>query len=287
MLRAIKTFIVRKYINTANVNYPKMLVLKGDYQSGEILSQGYYEKPFVDFIAKNIHKLCPDAKNGIMIDIGASYGTYSLFFAKYFKQIIAFEPGENSFNILMANIKINNINNILTQNCGLANFEGKAKFIVPDNDNGSAFVIPHGSEKKYSKAKTYSVGVKQLDSYMSNLKQYDSFRVELIKIDAEGMEESILKSSEHLIKQHTPVILFEAFTSDKLVATKKLLDSFGYNYYVELIQSRRIWENKYLNLLTFILTPDFLKKVKISSIKNKNYQVIVAQKSCSTKSKIH
>ena len=271
---ALKTLMVRKYLNFENSNYPKMLVLKGDHQSGEILALDCYEKVFIDFFKKNMKFICPDSENKIMLDIGASYGTYCLNFSPFFKKLIAFEPAKVSFTILNSNIKINNLQNIISENVGLSDFDGTANIVVPKGDNGSAFILKNNKNIDLINNNLYEVDVKSLDLYVKN--NLKDVKIGLIKIDAEGLEPDILKASKDTIIQNLPVILFESHGAKQLVKVINILQEFGYYNFYKLTQSRRLWKNKMFNYIEFLFRPNFLKVNEIKDIKDENYQVVIA-----------
>ena len=66
--------------------------------------------------------------NGLVIDIGAHSGIYSLVAASANKQssIVAFEPHPNNFDLLSKNIQINEFSNITSDNRAISNKTGKA-----------------------------------------------------------------------------------------------------------------------------------------------------------------
>lgn len=57
-----------------------------------------------------------DISNITIIDGTAGIGGNTISFAKYFKNVIGFEIDENRFNILNNNLKVYNLNNVITYN---------------------------------------------------------------------------------------------------------------------------------------------------------------------------
>ena len=68
--------------------------------------------------------------NGLVLDIGAHSGIYSLVAASANKQssIVAFEPHPNNFDLLCKNIQINEFSNITSDNRAISNKTGKVVF---------------------------------------------------------------------------------------------------------------------------------------------------------------
>ena len=58
-------------------------------------------------------------KNKIALDIGANIGTHTVYLSEYFKEVHGFEPQRKVFNLLKANVEINNCHNVKLHNFGL------------------------------------------------------------------------------------------------------------------------------------------------------------------------
>jgi hypothetical protein len=83
-------------------------VFANDY-IGNIIeaNNDYYEKIELDKFLEYI------PKNGIIYDIGANIGNHTLFFSRYTlpQKIFAFEPIKEVCEVLVHNLRKNNINN--------------------------------------------------------------------------------------------------------------------------------------------------------------------------------
>ena len=152
-------------------------------------------------------------KNWVMIDIGANIGTYSIAcVAAGAEEIYAIEPG-NTFTRLKENVKLNNLDNIIsTFNFGIANFEGNMKWYEELSNIGNAHLVKDIKDIDLSKTKTLlnkkflEVKVKKLNSF---IKENNINKIDLIKIDVEGMEFQIIESIEEIIKIQQPIFLIE------------------------------------------------------------------------------
>lgn len=124
-------------------------------------------------------------ENDQFIDIGANIGTYSILASKLTNCLsIAFEPSLNNFNILSANISLNNLKDkIKLYNIALGSknemqtigFKGELTYITSNKD-----------------LSLQNVNVKQLDTILDY--------ANLIKIDVEGYEENVLKGAIKILK---------------------------------------------------------------------------------------
>ena len=152
-------------------------------------------------------------KNWVMIDIGANVGTYSLACtAAGAKKIYSIEPG-NTFEKLNNNVKLNNLEKIIsTFNFGIANFEGNMRWYEELSNIGNAHLVKDITDIDLSKTNTLlnnkfmEVKVKKLTSF---IKENNINKIDLIKIDVEGMENEILESIEEIIKFQKPIFLIE------------------------------------------------------------------------------
>ena len=131
------------------------------------------------------------------VDIGANVGIYSFFFKKSFKKIDSFEPlMEISYRLKPFQNEFFKIHNI-----ALSNKNEKLKFYIPyfDGDLNPACA---SLELREGKCEEKIVDVRTLDSY-----KYDD--VDLIKIDVEGHEESVILGAIETLKKSSPILIVE------------------------------------------------------------------------------
>ncbi len=131
------------------------------------------------------------------IDVGANVGIYTYFFSKHFESIDAFEPLEEiCYRISKLDRK-----HIATHNVALSNKGGSLTFYIPII-NGSPNAPLASLERRMAPFETRQVMVKKLDDY-----NFDD--VDLIKIDVEGHEDSVIEGAEQTIKRTKPLIIVE------------------------------------------------------------------------------
>ena len=131
------------------------------------------------------------------LDIGANVGIYSFHFRKTFKYVDAFEPLEEVSYRLHA-LQNNSLN---VHNVGISNTRGEIKFFIPYL-NGKKSPALASLEKRKGKCEQRSIRVKTIDDY--NFKDVD-----LIKIDVEGHEESVIKGANKTIQETMPILIVE------------------------------------------------------------------------------
>jgi len=134
----------------------------------------------------------PD-KDCIVVDIKAHIGVYTIKTAKVVGNkglVLGIEPDPENYNLLIKNIKINNYTNIFAVNLALAYYESRGKlYTFSDSDAASL---------KTKSNRWIMVHVIKLDNLLNRLK---ITKIDIIKIDAEGMELEILMGAQQLISK--------------------------------------------------------------------------------------
>lgn len=177
-------------------------------------SKNYFEESFLKYVDKYI------GENAIIIDIGANIGNHTLYWANesHAKKIYAFEPIPHTFEILKKNIEINNLQDrVKLHNIGLADQEcsGEIKCFCKQNIGGTRL-------KKLQSDTKFTMPLTTLDSF-----NITEDKVDLIKIDVEGMDNEVLLGSKNTIAKYKPVIVIESF-ADSFEKTNSILEEYGY-----------------------------------------------------------
>jgi len=202
-----------------DTRYGKMLYNKNDIIIGkslELYGEWYQSemelmKPFI-------------SPGSTCIDIGAHIGAHTLFFAQAVGPkgtVIAFEPQLAMFQLLCANVALNDHLNVLTINTALFNKSctellPKLNYRKKGNFGAVGFVASGG----------YPVKVKALDNYAFPA-------VNLIKIDVEGVEKFVIEGARATIQRHQPLIYAENHNKvleKELIALLKSLDYVVYQH---------------------------------------------------------
>lgn len=176
--------------------------------------------------------------NRRFLDIGANVGVYSFYFRNIFRNIDAFEPiAEITYRLKSLQAPHIHIHNI-----ALSNRAGDINLNIPII-NGITTPARASIETRDSKNIKRNVKIRTVDSY-------DFDDIDLIKIDVEGHEESVIKGAQNTIKKTLPIILVE-------------------------IEQRHINKNIseiYKKIIDMNYNGFFLDKGKLTSINNFNYE---------------
>lgn len=161
-------------------------------------SRGFYELDWIRLIA-NMMKWAD-----CFVDIGAHVGTFSLTVgqAEPKKKVIAIEALKNNFDLLVCNIKTNQLKNIETIWGAVADETGTKRFYAnPLNDGGGSLIPLQAYQtggvvmnaSRYQKNHPSFVGYQDVPAY-----RLDAFITQksIVKIDVEGSEIEVLKSGE-------------------------------------------------------------------------------------------
>ncbi len=210
----------------ASTDHGTMIVNRFDYKmeseaSGfgvgfKILNETSYEHSEISvgsFILASRRKHFGDGV--VAVDCGANIGTHTVEWAKQMAKwgsVIAIEAQERIYYALAGNVAINNCFNVKLIHAAVGNRNGLMKIPNPDHFVPSSFGslelrpprVPEniGQKIDYSDSALVSVRAITLDSLALR-------RVDLLKIDVEGMECEVLEGAKRTIRQFLPVIIIE------------------------------------------------------------------------------
>jgi FkbM family methyltransferase len=154
-----------------------------------------YEYPLPIIVASIVKK------GDIVIDIGANFGYYTIFFSKLVGKegkVYAFEPEPRAFLILKNKAK--RLKNVILERKAIGDKNARIKFYVDKSIAGSSIF----KDAIYSLEACIPVDMISLDEYFRNLKG----EIALIKMDVQGAEFLVLKGMKNLIKK-VKAIIFE------------------------------------------------------------------------------
>ncbi len=158
----------------------------------------FFKKYGLDYIAVSSKE---KLKNSTIIDCGAYIGDSAFIFEKELspKEIICIEPDEKNFEILLENIKLNNLNEkIKPLKCAISDKEAKGEIHLSTSMGGYIIETEKGK-----------VQISTIDNLIFN--QFKSQNVGLIKMDIEGYELLAIKGAKETIKKFKPVLIISLY----------------------------------------------------------------------------
>ncbi|MEK6887269.1 MAG: FkbM family methyltransferase [Nanoarchaeota archaeon] len=183
-----------------------------------VISDVWIQKPYKLLFEVNNPK--------IILDFGAHIGSFSIMAAKKYpnSKIYAFEASNENFLNLQKNIKINNIKNIRTFNIGISDKNAILRFFINEKNTILNTFI---NTAQFNNSKNYKVRCKKLSTLFNELKIK---HCDFLKLDVEGFEYRILKSSEKngVLKNIGALTAEIDVTSSNFKKTTALLNRNGF-----------------------------------------------------------
>lgn len=206
---------------TMIVNRLDFLLDRPGYAVGvgcEILENSQYEMREIDLIIGLLELRREYNGPGVIaIDGGANIGVHTIEMAKAmsnYGQVVAIEPQERIFYALAGNIVINNCHNACAIQAGLAEKAGMAEMPVPDYTRPASY---GGCELRPppvgGMVSTGQVTADRAPVRLMRIDDLDLNRIDLIKLDLEGMEVAALEGGAEAIQEHHPLLVVEHIKS--------------------------------------------------------------------------
>ncbi len=266
--------LAKKYINQ---NYLRMATISYDGISNYTNIYGFYENEII-LTLKEIFK--KNKINNYFIDVGANYGTYSLYFSKNFRKVYSIEAAPKMFKLLQINCEY--FKNIKTFNVAVSDNQ-LSKFFYIDNKNFGANSL---IKKRFNKK--IKVKCDTLDRLINKQNIKNSF----IKIDTEGSEINVLKGMKKIFKSQNLIIGIEQldeefYAKDELMTSNciEFLKKNKFKYFYEIKVNE--WRYNYiflsklfkiLEIIFFVKPYTKIKFKKIYNFEKKIYQQIICSR---------
>jgi FkbM family methyltransferase len=157
--------------------------------------------------------------HGIVLDAGAHVGLFSLRAAAYAARVIAIEPHPGNFSLLRINLRANDAVTVEPRNLALCDVAGEADFFEGDHSDAGS-LMSFGTRR-------HRVGSVTLDQMIGELGAVD-----LLKLDIEGAEFSVLQSaSDETLARIAAIVaeLHPAGHGERIHAAANRLASIGFD----------------------------------------------------------
>lgn len=172
----------------------------------------------------------------VAIDCGANLGVHTVEWAKAMTgwgSVVAIEAQERIYYALAGNIALNNCFNAQALHAAVAATRGTMKMPRPDYTSEASF----GSLELRKRADTEFIGqpIDYSEAAMAEIAtvSIDSLglsRVDLIKLDVEGMEWEALQGAARCLQERRPIVYVETIKSDK-AQLLSWLGGLGYSFF--------------------------------------------------------
>ena len=166
------------------------------------------------------------------IDVGAHVGLYALLAAHATPagRVLALEPVPATLQRLRRNVALNGLENVECLGVAASDASGEATMQVPKDS-----LIPCSaglsSEAFRSWADAYSAIIVKTETLDRLVEARGFRRVDLLKMDTEGTEASILRGARRVLQEHRPSIICEVLEgAHSAAALEALLVPLGYRF---------------------------------------------------------
>ncbi len=208
-----------------------MIVNPNDqYISRSLMYTGEWE-PHITNILKSFLK-----EGMTMIDVGANIGAHTLISSKLVGnsgKVFAFEPCKINHDILIQNCLINKCSNTIIFKLGCSD-NSNNMFIdqkwnkTNKEDNYGCITLQPTSTNENDE----QIDIISLDELLTNVFNSSDFeeknkRIDLIKIDAEGMEDKVLLGFKKLIEKYKPFMIVEIHPGE-LKDVRQIIENMNY-----------------------------------------------------------
>jgi len=192
---------------------------------------------YMEIFKENHHFLIPEfsgKSENLVVDIGANEGYYTLKLKQNNAKckVIAVEPNPLAFEILKKNLKVNKLQNVILVNKAICSKSGKMGFEMVVNvsaigaKNLRIMQRPWLKKEMIEKIKVDCITLSEL------FRDYKIEKVDILKIDVEGMELKILKSGKNLLNKICKIVV-ECHSEQIKANLKRFLKEKGFKLIFE------------------------------------------------------
>lgn len=214
---------------------PTLVNLQDVYVGNAIATYGEYGELEFDFM----RKLIQPGRDAV--EVGANMGSHTVPLARevaaHGRRLLAVEPQPVVFQNMCANVALNRLLNVHTENCACADSPGWLSFDTPDytatgNFGGVSMQAPAvprvGMQRVQNVQNVRSV---PLDDLLD-----ETWSVGFLKIDVEGFEQQVLQGARNTIARDRPFIYLE---NDRVEKSRDLIEwlwTAGYKIWFHMPQ---------------------------------------------------
>jgi FkbM family methyltransferase len=226
----------------------RIVVDRNDKTSRRLFYLGTYENEVGTVLASYLRP------GMTFLDVGANVGIFSILAAQLVGptgRVFSFEPELNNFRRFVRNLSINHFTNITVNRLALMDRVGSISLKVLAEDGWGMYSSVGEPLRGVKDPKGLSghivrqrVECSTLDDFV---RQNRLGRIDMVKVDVEGAELSILKSGKRLLGgESAPVLIveFNRITTRAcgydLVTLKKYLEALGYTLYRVIEEGRTL-----------------------------------------------
>ncbi|KAL6073488.1 FkbM family methyltransferase [Balamuthia mandrillaris] len=235
---------------------------KDIYISKALASGSFFEQNELYTVTRGI------PKQGIVFDVGANIGIWTIWLGARGNQVYSFEPIQDSFSLLTRNVAMNGLSErVHCYNNALGDRNAITRIEVNQNNRGGSFI-----RDLLGFVPEQNIALVTLDGLLPELERRHgaNFEVELMKVDVEGYEGRFLLGASQFMARHTPKVIFMEITPNSLQGVgcnafnmlEHLVTTFRYYPHSDRLQpipDLKAWVSSIHGLRNIVLSQDPLE----------------------------
>jgi FkbM family methyltransferase len=201
------------------------------------LGVGWQLRKYNEYDAEQMHNLTMMARTvgpgGVFLDVGANIGVATVLLARVAGpagRVHAFEAQRPIFHMLAGTLALNGIDNTHCHFQAVGACAGTARVPCLDYREQTSFGSVELNRAQQSDAQQQAKDGQFEEVPMNSIDAMSLERVDLMKIDVEGMEADVLAGAATTIRAHRPLIYLEYMKGDK-AALWQILHDESYDLY--------------------------------------------------------
>jgi FkbM family methyltransferase len=176
---------------------------------------GFFKTQF--FYLKALKTLLRESRFPVVVDVGANLGDFTLGIANAADKIVAVEPSKRNFQALEANIRANNLSNVVSVNVAATEDEGDVYL----QGNASDMFVAEENEGERTKGMPLDI-ITEVNGIEN---------VDVLKVDAQGHELSVLFGTHQLfLKKAIKLLIVEVHLKRGIQVEEVISFMDGYDY---------------------------------------------------------
>jgi len=188
-----------------------------------LMFDGYWEVWLTQFLARRV-------KPGMtVVDVGASYGYYSVLMSDLVSatgRCVSIEPNPVICDSLEASLAVNGFaqRSSVVRCAPTESKHSEVRVFIPHRSPKNAFIMSPAESVDWSKGRAVNIPSRPLDDVCAGMA-----RVDLVRIDANGMEPAIYDGMKRLIERSKPDIVMR-FNSRRIADPAGFLAAIAVHY---------------------------------------------------------
>ena len=213
----------REFAHVINAGPARGLQVSVTLPQDKAIWTGTYEAGFAEALASAVRP------GDVCYDVGGFRGFMSGVFALAgAKSVVTFEPLPGNVDHLRRLAAMNAGLPLRLQPCAVGEHDGEIEFeVMPEASMGKIHGSPFQQDR--SGGATLRVPMRSLDSLVASGELPPP---DLMKIDVEGAELSVLEGARNVLQTHRPRLFIEAHSSELFARCSQLLGEFHYHVVV-------------------------------------------------------